>query len=155
MLRKEPNPLWAGRMGRILPALGTNHIAGFVEYRPLTNWEKNNKMIFSVSLPLYLTYYRGAWKMHNTLNITWSKKSDFYSLFHFVQQKRWVLKAKLDQVIFRRLPFSHHFQSSLLWFLGRLSCLFAHVIRNCGEDSFFLFHFFGTKPQRTKDPYWR
>ena len=34
--------LWAGRMGRILPALGTNQIAGFVEYRPLTNWEKNN-----------------------------------------------------------------------------------------------------------------
>ena len=32
--------LWAGRMGRILPALGTNHIAGFEEYRPLTNWEK-------------------------------------------------------------------------------------------------------------------
>ena len=34
-------PLWAGRMGRILPALGTNQIAGFVEYRPLTTWEKN------------------------------------------------------------------------------------------------------------------
>ena len=34
--------LWAGRMGRILPALGTNQIAGFLEYRPLTNWEKNN-----------------------------------------------------------------------------------------------------------------
>ena len=29
--------LWAGRMGRILPALGTNQIAGFLEYRPLTN----------------------------------------------------------------------------------------------------------------------
>ena len=40
-LRKEPDPLWAVRMGRILPALGTNQIAGFVEYRPLTNWEKN------------------------------------------------------------------------------------------------------------------
>ena len=34
-------PLWAGRMGRILPALGTNQIAGFLEYRPLTTWEKN------------------------------------------------------------------------------------------------------------------
>ena len=32
--------LWAGRMGRILPALGTNRIVGFVEYRPLTNGEK-------------------------------------------------------------------------------------------------------------------
>ena len=44
-LRKEPEwtrPLWAYRMGRILPALGTNQIAGFVEYRPLTNCEKNN-----------------------------------------------------------------------------------------------------------------
>ena len=29
-------------VGRILPALGTNQIAGFVEYRPLTKWEKNN-----------------------------------------------------------------------------------------------------------------
>ena len=27
-------------MGRILPALGTNQIAGFVEYRPLTNLDK-------------------------------------------------------------------------------------------------------------------
>ena len=29
-------------MGRTLPAVGTNQIAGFVEYRPLTDWEKNN-----------------------------------------------------------------------------------------------------------------
>ena len=29
-------------MGRILPAIETNQIAGFVEYRPLTNWEKIN-----------------------------------------------------------------------------------------------------------------
>ena len=40
-LWKEPEYLWAGRMGRILPTLGTNQIAGFVEYRLLTNWEKN------------------------------------------------------------------------------------------------------------------
>ena len=33
-------PLWAGRMGEILSALGTDQIAGFVEYRPLTNWGK-------------------------------------------------------------------------------------------------------------------
>ena len=38
----KPIEPWAGRMGRILPAHGTNQIAGFVEYRPLTNWEKNN-----------------------------------------------------------------------------------------------------------------
>ena len=34
-------PLWAGQMGRILPTLGTNQIAGFVEYHLLMNWEKN------------------------------------------------------------------------------------------------------------------
>ena len=34
-------PLWAGRMGTILPALGTNQIARFVEYRPPMTWEKN------------------------------------------------------------------------------------------------------------------
>ena len=30
-------------MGITLPALGTNQIAGFVEYRPLMNWEKDKE----------------------------------------------------------------------------------------------------------------
>ena len=33
----------SGPDGRLVPAVGTNQIAGFVEYRPLTNWEKNNE----------------------------------------------------------------------------------------------------------------
>ena len=36
-------PAVSGPDGEILPALGTNQIAGFVEYRPLTNWEKTNE----------------------------------------------------------------------------------------------------------------
>ena len=46
--RIEYHPLWAGQIGRILTALGTNQIdqiAGFVEYHPLTNREKINNVI--------------------------------------------------------------------------------------------------------------
>ena len=36
-------PAESGPDGKIPPALGTNQIAGFVEFRPLTHWEKNKK----------------------------------------------------------------------------------------------------------------
>ena len=45
MQRIGYRPLWPGQMGRILPSLGTNQIVGFVEYHPLTNWEKINNVI--------------------------------------------------------------------------------------------------------------
>ena len=35
--------------GKIPPTPGTNQIAGFVEFRPLTHWEKNKQMIFILS----------------------------------------------------------------------------------------------------------
>ena len=34
-------PAESGPDGKILPAPGTNQITGFVEFRPLTHWEKN------------------------------------------------------------------------------------------------------------------
>ena len=34
-------PAKGGLDGKILPIPGTNQIAGFVEFRPLTHWEKN------------------------------------------------------------------------------------------------------------------
>jgi len=34
-------PAESGPDGKILPIPGTNQIAGFVEFRPLTHWEKN------------------------------------------------------------------------------------------------------------------
>ena len=52
-LRKEPDPLWVSQIGRILPTLGTNQIAGFVEYHLLMHWEKNRTRY----LPSYYYYF--------------------------------------------------------------------------------------------------
>ena len=41
--RYRPLSAESGPDGRLVPAVGTNQIAEFVEYRPLTNWEKNNE----------------------------------------------------------------------------------------------------------------
>ena len=55
-LQKEPDPLWVGRMGRILPALGTNQIAGFVEYHLLMHWEKIELDICQVIIIIFLFF---------------------------------------------------------------------------------------------------
>ena len=56
-LRKEPDPLWVGWMGRILPALGTNQIAGFVEYHLLMHWEKIELDICQVIIIFFFIFY--------------------------------------------------------------------------------------------------
>ena len=40
-------PAESGPDGKIPPAPGTNQIAGFVEFRPLTHWEKNNNRLLT------------------------------------------------------------------------------------------------------------
>ena len=39
-------PAESGPDGKSPPAPGTNQIAGFVEFRPLMHWEKNNNQLF-------------------------------------------------------------------------------------------------------------
>ena len=41
-------PAESGPDGKIPPAPGTNQIAGFVEFRPLTHREKNKQRLFTV-----------------------------------------------------------------------------------------------------------
>ena len=53
----------SGPDGRIPPALGTNQIAGFIECRPLTHWEK--KIIRTLSKPQVCAVFRTRVIWHN------------------------------------------------------------------------------------------
>ena len=44
---------YSGPYERIPPAPGTNQIAGFVEFRPLTSWKKDNQKYFALLYAIF------------------------------------------------------------------------------------------------------
>ena len=66
-------------MGRILPALGTNQIAGFVEYRPLTNWEKIIKVTSHLQKPKNpFFFYLSKLNINIQSNVSINKFSEIF-----------------------------------------------------------------------------
>ena len=63
-------PAESGPDGKIPPAPGTNQITGFVEFRPLTHWEKNNGGYPSLVYTKTVDSVEGAlWLASQTPNI--------------------------------------------------------------------------------------
>ena len=66
--RYRPLSAESGPDGRLVPAVGTNQIAGFVEHRPLTNWEKITSIISKVRpFEIHLCFY---WVIVSKLIVT-------------------------------------------------------------------------------------
>ena len=162
-MRHRIPPAVSGPDGRIPPAPGTNQIAGFVEYRPLAHWEKNNRGYYTaarryqfyfrvVKTILYLTrenkihIFKPPCKFLFIINKTNLSLTIFHRLFAQTIVKEQEMTSSISSLvgIWKILHSGPGHVVSMYFTCGAFSCLYnkrseGRRFDSCWENSEFLF----------------